>query len=107
MKNYPVLLFFTLPRSPFRFDLYDFFTAGSVVTKAGPQPVFGAIAKLFSDRIAVDVAQFLVELIVAADIEVVVPELPEVRSIADVLAGNTLFERLNCNREQLHIRLTE
>lgn len=103
----PALLLLTLLRCPFRFNLHDLFTTRSIVTKTGPQPVFRTVAKLLPNRIAMDIAQLFVELLMAANIEIVVSGLPKVWSIADVLAGNALLERLNRNRERFHVRLAE
>ena len=48
------------------------------MVEAAPLPVFGTIAQSGLDRVAMDVAELLHELLVIADVEIVVALLPEV-----------------------------
>jgi hypothetical protein len=57
------------------------------VAEAAPFPVLGSIAQSTLDRIAVNVAQFLDELWMIANVEIVITFLPEMLGAADQPPG--------------------
>src|ERR1700716_3782007 len=71
------------PCRPFRLDLDPSLTAGCVVAKTAPLPLFRTLAQPSLHRIAMNVTQLLDKLRVIANVEIVVPLLPEMLRIAD------------------------
>jgi len=55
----------------------------------------------------VDVAKFLCELLVVADIEIVITFLPKVRGLANQSARHSLLQRLDCIRESCLLRFAD
>ena len=70
------------------------------MAKADPLPVFRALTQAAIHRISVDVAKLFDELPIIANVEIVVPLLPEVLGIADQSPRHTLLQRLERFRER-------
>ncbi len=70
----------SLAGGPLGFDFYGAGFSGGVVVEAAPAIVFGFGDEASGDWVSVDVLDFLFELSVGEDVEVVVAGLPEMFS---------------------------
>src|SRR5947209_3005965 len=67
--------------------------------KAAPRPVFGARAQSFFHRVPMNVVQFLYELRMIPNVEIVVALLPEMIGVADQTPCHSLLQRLQGVRQ--------
>ena len=60
--------------------------------KAAPRPVLRSFAQSRMDRVAMRVVELLYELVVIADVEIVVPFLPEMLHVSDQTPRHSLLQ---------------
>jgi hypothetical protein len=96
----------TLPPAcgPFRLNLNGSLAAGCVMQKTAPLPIFRPLAQSSSHRILMNVVQLFHELLIIANIEIVVSLLPEMLGVSDQTPSHSLFERLQGARQSIEFR---
>ncbi len=75
--------------------------------EAAPWPLFGTLAQSALYRIAMNIPQFLHELLMVAHIEVIIAWLPEVLCPGDQSPRNALLQALDGRSQRLMRRLTQ
>ena len=90
-----------------RFDFHWGVLAGQPVARAAPWPVFGLLNQTFCDRVLMDVAEFLCDLRLSQDIEIVITSLPELWAIFFESLRCLVFEDVESGRERMELRFGE
>src|SRR4030088_1547338 len=95
------------PCRPFRLDLDPSLTAGCAVAKTVPLPILRTFAQPSLHRIAMNVAQLFHKLRIIANVEIVVPLLPEMLRIANQMPRYSLLQRLQRIGQRILFRFAE
>jgi hypothetical protein len=99
---------FPLTRCPLRLDFDRAFHSRSIVTETTPQPILRTLDQVSLDQVTVHVSQFLDSLVLAPNVEIIVPREPEGAALGRMKqVRRILLEHLQRSRERAAFRFAE